>query len=89
MSLNQLLNFCSQNNNMVFHLVVQHFQQTFGGTVGKPHIIIRNLEHDSVCLPVHKMEEEGKVGEKMERMEWGDGERERERERSTAHSFCS
>ena len=53
---------------MVFHSVVQHFQQTFEGTVGKPHIIISNLEHDSVCLPVHRMEEEGKLGEKMERM---------------------
>ena len=59
---------------MVLHSVVRHFQQTFGGGVGKPHVIISNLEHDSVHITVHKMEEEGKLGEGMVK-----GEKERER----------
>ena len=48
---------------MVIHSAVQHFQQTLGEKAGKPHIVINNLEHNSVTLTVRKLEEQGKIGE--------------------------
>ena len=48
---------------MVIHSAVQHFQQTLGEQAGKPHIIINNLEHNSVTLTVRNLEEQGKIGE--------------------------
>ena len=48
---------------MVIHSAVKHFQQTSGEKAGKPHIIINNLEHNSVTLTVRNLEEQGKIGE--------------------------
>ena len=48
---------------MVIHSAVQHFQQTLGEKAGRPHIIINNLEHNSVTLTVRNLEEQGKIGE--------------------------
>ena len=32
------------------------------GEGGRPHVVITNLEHDSVSLTVQKMEEQRKIG---------------------------
>ena len=48
---------------MVIHSAVQHLQRTLGEQAGKPHIIINNLEHNSVTLTVRNLEEQGKIGE--------------------------
>ena len=68
---------------MVIHSAVQHFQRTLGEQAGKPHIIINNLEHNSVTLTVRNLEEQGKIGEggreegkerRRGRREWREGE---------------
>ena len=61
---------------MVIHSAVQHFQRTLGEQAGKPHIIINNLEHNSVTLTVRNLEEQGKIGEGgRERGQGGEGEK--------------
>ena len=56
---------------MVFDSAARHFDRVRseagggeggGGEGGRPHVIITNLEHDSVSLTVQKMEEQGKIG---------------------------
>lgn len=54
-----------QSNNMVFNTVARYYQQfcaVDGMCKSLPHIIISNLEHDSVDLTVRKMEELGRIG---------------------------
>ena len=51
---------------MVFDSVARYYrelQAEDGGPSSLPHIIISNLEHDSVDLTVRKMEEMGRIGE--------------------------
>ena len=52
---------------MVFDSAARHFfdhvkSEGGGGEGGRPHVVITNLEHDSVSLTVQKMEEQGKIG---------------------------
>ena len=53
---------------MVFDSVIRYWNDLSreGGVAseGKPHIIISNLEHDSVVLCVRRLEKEGRVGER-------------------------
>ena len=63
---------------MVIHSAVQHFQQTLGEKAGKPHIIINNLEHNSVTLTVRNLEEQGKIGEEGREGQGGKEERGKE-----------
>ena len=67
---------------MVIHSAVQHFQQTLGEQAGRPHIIINNLEHNSVTLTVRNLEGQGKIGEGgREEEKWERRERKKRRER--------
>ena len=50
---------------MVFDTVAryyQEFQAEDGMNAALPHVVISNLEHDSVDITARKMEEQGKIG---------------------------
>ena len=50
---------------MVFDTVARHYQDlraSDGAPRSLPHVIISNLEHDSVDLTAKKMEELGRIG---------------------------
>ena len=47
---------------MVFDSVVRYFTAKNDG-VKHPHVIITNLEHDSISMTVQKMQEQNKTGE--------------------------
>ena len=54
-----------QSNNMVFDTVTRYYQelQTEDGVNATlPHMVISNMEHDSVDITARKMEEQGKIG---------------------------
>ncbi|KAM4629741.1 selenocysteine lyase isoform 2-T4 [Polymixia lowei] len=65
----------TESNNLVFHTAMEHFrrscraaeQQSKGqknyqnGSVGLPHIIISNVEHDSIKLPAEHLLKDGKA----------------------------
>lgn len=51
---------------MVFDSVARYYAKVHaedGGRGSLPHVIISNLEHDSVELTARKMEEQGRIGE--------------------------
>lgn len=51
---------------MVFDSVARYYRELHAEDIGPnslPHIIISNLEHDSVELTARKMEEMGMIGE--------------------------
>ena len=61
-----LLLASTQSNNMVFDSVARYYAELHaedGGQGSLPHVIISNLEHDSVDLTARKMEEQGRIGE--------------------------
>ena len=47
---------------MVFYSVARHYSEHVSNT-GLPHIIISNLEHDSVDLTIREMVDRKQVGE--------------------------
>ena len=54
-----------QSNNMVFDTVARHYHQLHASDKGQgslPHVVITNLEHDSVDLTARKMAEMGRIG---------------------------
>ena len=62
---------------MVFDSAIRYWndRSSQGGvaTVGKPHIITTNLEHDSVDLCVRRHREEGHAGELLRAVECEQG----------------
>ena len=44
---------------MVFDSIARHYRNTRGEM---PHVVVSNIEHDSVSLTVQKMQEQGKIG---------------------------
>jgi cysteine sulfinate desulfinase/cysteine desulfurase-like protein len=55
-----------QSNNMVFDSVARYYAELHaedGGRGSLPHIIISNLEHDSVDITARKMQQQGRIGE--------------------------
>ena len=51
----------TEANNMVIFTAVEHYQRHFGRRGVKPHVIISNVEHDSVLLAVRHLERAGKI----------------------------
>ena len=58
-----------QANNLVFHSVLEEFKRSstaeklLNGGPGLPHIIISNVEHDSVQLVAENLQKTGQAGE--------------------------
>ncbi len=64
-----------QANNLVFHTAVEHFRKSKTSAQGDmnteqlngrgylPHIIISNVEHDSIKLTAEHLVKEGKAGQ--------------------------
>jgi cysteine sulfinate desulfinase/cysteine desulfurase-like protein len=51
---------------MVFDSVARYYAELHaedGGRGSLPHIIISNLEHDSVDITARKMQQQGRIGE--------------------------